>query len=302
MRLNAEAWHAKTSGAVAAAWVFVLFLAAVFGVEFGIMSILPAIVPADDKGSWPAVLDGTILTAALAPLAWWGFVRPLRRLADTRGRLLGRLLESQESERRRLAADLHDGLGQNLTTMLLRLKVIEDSAQVPAVKENAAALRQIASDSLAEIRRLVRDTRPPMLDDLGLEAALDRQLEEVALATGIATRVLWSGVDSRLPEAIETVIYRVVQEAVTNAARHADARRIEVSIDCRRDAVVTTIEDDGGGFDVRMALEPERRPFGLLGMQERVAAAGGTVDVISQPGRGTTVRVNIPFHGKGDPA
>lgn len=295
MRLNTQAWPAKASGPVAAAWVFALFLAAVFTVEFGIMSVLPLIMPEATDATLAGVVDGTILTAALAPLAWWGFVRPLRRLSETRRLLLERLLEAQEAERRRLSAELHDGLGQNLTTMLLRLKVIEDATVAPAVRENAAALRRITADSLAEIRRLVRDARPPVLDDLGLAAAVERQLEEVAAATGIATRVAWHGVASRLPESIETACYRIVQEAVTNAARYATARRIDVAIDCLTDAVQATIRDDGRGFDVRAALRPEERPFGLLGMQERVAALGGSIDIASRPNAGTTVTLTIPF-------
>ena len=98
-----------------------------------------------------------------------------------------------------------------------------------------------------------------------------------------------------LPESVETVVYRVVQEAVTNAARHAAAGRIDVSIDCQRDFVVTTVEDDGRGFDVRLALRRERHPFGLLSMRERAAALGGSIDVASGSGGGTRVRITLPL-------
>ena len=295
MRLHTQAWHTKGSGPVAAAWVFAIFLVAVVAVEFGIMLILPRLIPRAASETQTAILDATILAVILAPLAWLGFVRPLRKLSATRGKLLEQLLASQEAERRRLAADLQDGLGQNLTTVLLRLKVIEDTAQVPAVLENAAALREIVADSLAEIRRMVRNARPPVLDDLGLAAALERQLEEVAAATGITGGVTWHGAAARLPESVETVVYRVVQEAVTNAARHAAAGRIDVSIDCQRDFVVATVEDDGRGFDVRLALRPERHPFGLLSMRERAASLGGSIDVASGSGGGTRVRMTLPL-------
>jgi len=298
VRLRTQPWHGDT-GSHGPGRFFVVFLATMFALEFGIMVVLPRVVPQGAPPLAAAVIDGAVLTAVLAPLVWFGFVRPVQRLHESRGRLLDRLLSAQENERRRIAADLHDGLGQNLTTMLLRLSVIADSATTDAVRENAAALREIASTSLAEIRELVRETRPPTLDDLGLAAALERQLADVAAATGIAARLSWpDGEGLRFAPEIETAVYRVVQESVTNAVRHAAAGRIEVTLAATREALTATIRDDGRGFDVRAALQPARRPFGLLGMRERVAVFGGTVDVTSEPGSGTVVESRIPLrHG-----
>ncbi|MFM8413850.1 MAG: sensor histidine kinase [Planctomycetota bacterium] len=295
MRLRTQPWHGDTGGHGPARF-FVVFLATMFALELGIMAVLPRLVPRDAPPLAAAVIDGAVLTAILAPLVWFGFVRPVQRLHESRGLLLDRLLSAQEDERRRIAADLHDGLGQNLTTMLLRLSVIADSATTDAVRENAAALREIASTSLAEIRELVRETRPPVLDDLGLAAALDRQLADVAAATGIAATFSWPDGDSRrfAPE-IETAVYRVVQEAVTNAVRHAAASRIEVALAATAETLRAIIRDDGRGFDVRGALQPARQPFGLLGMRERVAVLGGVMDVTSEPGRGTVVEARIPL-------
>lgn len=299
MRLRTQPWHGPTGGRGPGRF-FVVFLATMFALEFGIMAVLPRLVPADAPPLAAAVVDAAVLTAVLAPLIWFGFVRPVQRLHESRGVLLGKFLSAQEDERRRITADLHDGLGQNLTTMLVRLSVIEGSSVAAGVRENAAALREIAATSLAEIREIVRTTRPPALDDLGLAAAIERQLADLAAATGIATAFSWpDGEGRRFAAEIETAVYRVVQEAVTNAARHAAAGRIEVALTASGAAVTATVRDDGRGFDVRAALQPARQPFGLLSMRERVAACGGAVDVTSEPGRGTTVAASIPLRPRG---
>lgn len=294
MRLDAEAWHGRTATGGTARF-FVSFLMAVSVVEFGIMAAIHAFVPAGTPQVWVAVADGVVLAAVLAPLAWWGFVRPLQRLHDERGVLLDQLLAAQEDERRRIAADLHDGLGQQLTTMLLRLKVIEEAAVPDTVRENAAALREITSAALAETRRVARDTRPPVLDTLGLAAAVEKLLDDLQAVTGIPISFTADDCDDlRLPLAVETAVYRIVQEAITNAVKHALPVRIEVGVSCDEDRIAATVRDHGRGFDVREALRPSRRPCGLLGMRERAAAVGGTLDVSSRPGQGTTVAARIP--------
>jgi len=295
VRLRTQPWHESADGRGPGRFSIV-FLLAMFALELAIMAVLPWLVPKAAPPLAAAVLDAAVLTVVLAPLVWFGFVRPVQRLHESRGLLLDQLLSAQEDERRRIAADLHDGLGQNLTTMLLRLAVIQESAVSDAVRENAAALREIASSSLEELRTLVRETRPPILDDLGLAAALERQLADVAAATRLVASFSWpEGEDRRFPSEIETAVYRVVQEAVTNAARHAAASRIEVSLSATAATLTATVRDDGKGFDVRAALQPTRQPFGLLGMRERVAAVGGAVDVTSEPGRGTVVEARIPL-------
>ncbi len=296
MRLRTQPWHGGPNAAGGTAGFFLAFLAVVFAVEFAIMAVLPLVVPPAAPAWTASLLDGAALTAILAPLVWFGFVRPTQRLHESRGQLLDRLLAAQEEERRRIAADLHDGLGQNLTTILLRLRVLEDSATSGPERDNAAALRGIAAASLAEVRQMVRATRPPVLDDCGLAAAIERQLEEVAAATGLEVSLVWPrGEEVRFAPEIETALYRAIQEAVTNAIRHADGRRLTVSVAAGADAVTATVRDDGRGFDVREALLAARRPFGLLGLRERVAPLAGTVDVTIEPGHGTTVVIRIPF-------
>lgn len=274
---------------------FLVFLGTMFGCELGIMLALAAVLPRDTSPVVGSLADAALLTVVLAPLLWWLFVLPAQRLTESRRLLLERVLTAQEEERRRIAADLHDGLGQSLTSVLLRLAAIEQEATVPAVRTSAAATREVVSHALDEIRRIVRDTRPPVLDDLGLVAALEKLLADVTTAAGVgASFSARDDVGCRLGPAAETAVFRVVQEALTNAVRHADCRRVEIDIVVEPAGLRATVRDDGSGFDVGATLQDPRRPFGLLGMRERVDAFGGAVTITSRAGIGTVVEVRLP--------
>ncbi len=293
----APAWPRADAAAVR---FFLVFLGTLFGCELVIMLALTAILPRDTSPWVGSLADAAILTAVLAPLLWWLFVRPAQRLTESRRLLLERVLSAQEEERRRIAADLHDGLGQSLTSVLLRLAAIEQEATVPAVRASAAATRDVVSHALDEIRRLVRDTRPPVLDDLGLVAAVEKLLEDVATAAGLDSSFsARDDVGDRLPPAVETTVFRVVQEALTNAVRHAHCRRIAVEIGVGPTEIRATIRDDGIGFDAAATLQDPRRPFGLLSMRERVEPFGGSVSITSRPDRGTAVDVRLPLPAHG---
>jgi signal transduction histidine kinase len=264
--------------------IFLLFLGTTFVCELGIMLALAAALPRDMPPVVASLADATILTLTLAPAVWWLFVLPARRLTESRSRLLERVLSAQEDERRRIAADLHDGLGQSLTSVQLRLAAIEEAAGTSAVRERVAATRSVVAGALDDIRRLVRDTRPPVLDDLGLVAALENLLTDVAGAAGLESSFSYTGDRSvRLPAPIETAVFRSVQEALTNAVRHADAGRLDVTMRRDTDSIVVGVADDGCGFDVAGALRGPRQPFGILGMQERMATLGGDVEITSRP-------------------
>lgn len=280
-----------------------LFLATMFSCELGIMLALAAILPRDTSPLVGSLADAAILTVVLAPLLWWLFVRPAQQLTAGRSRLLERILSAQEEERRRIAADLHDGLGQSLTSVLLRLAAIEAGARVPEVQAAAAATREIITQSLEDIRRLVRDTRPPVLDDLGLIAAVAKLLEDAAAAAGLeAAFTSRDEAGGRLDPAIETAMFRVVQEALTNAVRHAHCRHLEVDIVILPAGIEAVIRDDGDGFDVAATLRDPQRPFGLLSMRERLEPFGGTVSISSRAGSGTQVEVRLPFSTTGTTA
>ena len=204
---------------------------------------------------------------------------------------LRRLVEGQELERARLARELHDETGQALTSILLGLKRLEEASSREAAREAAAALREQIVDTLQNVRRLAVELRPSALDDFGLAPALERLAESFGEQSGIAVDVQ-TGLDSgRLPEEIETALYRIVQEALTNVAKHAGASRVSIVVTRRDNAVTAVIEDDGRGFG---AGGQSGGGLGLVGMKERVGLLGGRLAIESTEGAGTTVVAEVP--------
>jgi PAS domain S-box-containing protein len=208
------------------------------------------------------------------------------------------LLEAQESERRGLARELHDEIGQALTAIRMNLQAIlrhSGSKDVAAhVVEGIAQVDQ----AIERVRALAVELRPSVLDDLGLVAALRWYLERQSHWAGFATRLDAGDLgEGRLSPLIETTCFRVVQEAVTNVARHAGAKNVQVSLRREGDVFEVTVEDDGVGFDVEQAREraAEGASLGLLGMQERASLAGGHLAIDSAPGRGSRVRAVFAF-------
>ena len=299
MRLLTRALAARTANRAAAVRLLVFFLAATFIVEVAVMRLLPRIVPAHASPALVGAVDAGILTLILGPITWWVFLVPLQRTHDARGLLISRILSAQEDERTRISRDLHDGLGQSLTSILLRLRVLGDQTLSEEARANVASIRQTTSDSLDDLRRLVRETRPPVLADLGLAAALEKQLHEAQEASGIDMSLDWHGRDAaRLSPELETVMYRVIQEAVTNAMKHAAAGHVKVAVAVGPTELTAVVADDGVGFDLANGRVVPEKSFGLLGILERLRPFGGTFDVKSSAGRGTTVtaRVPLPIH------
>ena len=299
MRLLTRALAARTANRAAAVRLLVFFLAATFIVEVAVMRLLPRIVPAHASPALVGAVDAGILTLILGPITWWVFLVPLQRTHDARGLLISRILSAQEDERTRISRDLHDGLGQSLTSILLRLRVLGDQTLSEEARANVASIRQTTSDSLDDLRRLVRETRPPVLADLGLAAAIEKQLHEAQEASGIDMSLDWHGRDAaRLSPELETAMYRVIQEAVTNAMKHAAAGHVKVTVAVGPTEVTAVVADDGVGFDLANGRVVPEKSFGLLGILERLRPFGGTFDVISSAGRGTTVsaRVPLPIH------
>jgi len=213
--------------------------------------------------------------------------------------LLRRLAEAQESERARISRELHDQLGQELTALKLGLRLVKNQGSaIPAVQQNAGKLEQLAGDLMQITHRLAWELHPAVLDDLGLEAALRRYTGEWSAQNRVAVDFHSAGMETkRLPLELETALYRVTQEALTNVLRHARAKRVSVLLQHRPELVSLIIEDDGAGFNATALFQAawQRGKLGLLGMQERVALAGGTIDIESNPGSGTTVFVRIPL-------
>ena len=210
-------------------------------------------------------------------------------------------MSAREEEQRRIARDLHDGIGQSLTSLLLGLRA---AAEVPTFEEARARLgdlRGITASLLDEVRRLARGLRPIVLDDLGLAAALERYAADYTQAHGIAVDVYSPDLAlARLPAEVETALYRIAQETLTNVLKHAAAKAVSLVVRRELDGssgVHLTVEDDGRGFDSDALLQAPAtgKGLGLIDIRERAALLNGSVTLESRPGSGTTVHVCIPL-------
>ena len=221
---------------------------------------------------------------------------------EVRVRLLQQVMSAREEEQRRIARDLHDGIGQSITSLLLGLRT---AAELPTLEEARARLRDlrgITAELMDEVRSIARGLRPSVLDDLGLAAALEQLAAEYTQTHGIAVDVVAPNLALvRLPAEVETALYRVTQEALTNVLKHAAAKAVSLVV-VRREvggssSVHLTVEDDGCGFDsdVRLQTPGTDIGLGLLDIRERAALLNGAVTIESRLGRGTTVHVCIPL-------
>jgi PAS domain S-box-containing protein len=221
-----------------------------------------------------------------------------RREADQlRRQLLERVLTTQENERRRIARDLHDGVGQSLTSLLIGLRHVSDTLPEGAARAGLNDLRRLVAGALEEVRGLSRGLWPSSLEGLGLGAALERLAADYSQTHGIEVFLhapdLMGG--PRLPIAVKTALYRIVQEALTNTARHAAAARVNIIAECGPGFVQLIVEDDGRGFVSPAPLEsPDDAHLGLASIRERATLLGGEARIESEPGGGTTVQVRIP--------
>ncbi len=209
-----------------------------------------------------------------------------------RTRLLGQLINAQEEERRRIARDLHDDVGQSLTSLMVGLKLLSQLDDVTDAGEKRQELRQIAAETLESVRLLSRQLRPSILDDLGLASALERYAAEFSSHYPQLNIDVHSNLAQRLPRPIETSLYRIVQEAMTNAARHSSATTVSVLLSERNGHVQAIIEDNGTGFNPEY-IRRTRNSVGLHSMQERAELLGGTLTIESST-KGTTIFVEVP--------
>src|SRR4051794_14818046 len=221
-------------------------------------------------------------------------VTDLNRAQATRDELLRRLVSAQEDERRRVSRELHDHLGQEVMVLILGLKSLEAYVPEDSPGRDRLHMLQDAVDRIGrEAHELAVELRPMALDDLGLSAALAILVQRWSARTGLPVDYHYALPDAgRFHPDTETTVYRVVQESLTNVAKHARAARVSVIVEPYDGNVVVIVEDDGCGFDEEAAGRDAR--LGLLGMKERVVLVGGTLQVESSVGAGTTVRVRIP--------
>jgi two-component system sensor histidine kinase UhpB len=219
------------------------------------------------------------------------FRRLLRRIEEERRRSGRLVLRAQEEERRRLARDLHDEVNQALTAILLRLQALSEEAP-PQLAPEIAELKTLVNQAMEELLRLARQLRPASLDDMGLIAALEGQIARFSEQTGIQTALHHEGAAEAISEEQQTVIYRVVQEALSNTAQHSGATFVDFDLRIfPSHGVELRVRDNGKGFD---SAEGTDGGIGLSGMAERARLVGGELTVTSAPGSGTRVRLYIP--------
>jgi signal transduction histidine kinase len=222
----------------------------------------------------------------------------LERKEEVRARLLEQVITAQEDERKRIARELHDETSQALTSLMVGLKVLEARPELAGMRETLADLRSLTGKTLDAVHDLALQLRPSVLDDLGLVPALDRLVADFQRNHGIQAAFETSlRARARLPATVETALYRITQEALTNVARHAASQSVSLLLEARHGSINLIVEDDGRGFDVASCMRGTQndRCLGVFGMRERATLLGGRLTIESTPGSGTTVFVEVPF-------
>lgn len=251
--------------------------------------------------------DGTEIPVeiSLSPLAIEGrphvisIVRDVTERRELRAFGVGSLRAAEE-ERERIARELHDDTAQRLAGLMLLLRA---ASRVEDREERARRIDQIReeiADAAEAVRRIARGLRPPALDEVGLGSALESLVRSLSRAHGVGIELDADPLDGRLGTDAELALYRIVQEALTNAVRHADASRIRVALRAGDETLCVTVEDDGRGFAAPGDLRDGGHGLGLIGMRERARNAGGSLTIASAPGAGTRVRAELPWEGRAE--
>ncbi|NMG45127.1 PAS domain S-box protein [Aromatoleum toluvorans] len=242
--------------------------------------------------------EGLLVTAAIRDVTERERAKTRLEEASQRMQLLSqRVLEAQEVERRRIAHELHDEIGQALTAMKINIEFALQQAESDDQTRRLKECVHIVEHTLSQVRSLSLDLRPPQLEELGLVAALRWHVDRQAKISGITPHFVASPLPRRLHPAIETACFRVAQEALTNVVRHARAQQVWIFLGKRDGELHLSVRDDGGGFDVQTArgLAAKGGSVGLLGMQERVMLVGGRLEISAEPGAGTEIRAAFPL-------
>lgn len=221
----------------------------------------------------------------------------IENLSTMRSQLVDKVISAQEEERKRIARELHDETGQALTSLMLCLRALEGSEDLSQVRQGLEQLRSMTAAALEKVKRMSLELRPSVLDDLGLVAALERYTADYSAQSGIEVQMQVMGMNGlRLPREAEMAIYRIVQESLTNVAKHARAQLVNLTVERKAEAVLVVITDNGRGFDLQGLVESgdTSARLGLFGMEERAALVGGRLSIRSRLGAGTEVSVEIP--------
>lgn len=278
----------------AAVWLIVLL--AVFATEYGVMILLPRVLPVNTGRLLEAAVDSLALTAVLAPVTWWTVVRPLREVIRLRAQFLARLFARIEADRRRTAHELHDGVGQSLSLLVSGLRSARDSTADPESAGKFERLLDLSQQALKDVRRLALGLRPSMLDDLGLAPALERLADDVRTTHPMTVTVDVAAIaGKRFKEAVESTTFRIIQEALSNVVTHSGTNQVHVSVVESTGNLILEVRDSGRGIDPKVVAAGSPGHLGLVGMRERAVLAGGSLEIDSAPGRGTLIRATIPI-------
>jgi signal transduction histidine kinase len=225
-------------------------------------------------------------------------LRESEQRESLKGELYKRVVAAQESERQRIARELHDETGQALTAIGMGLRSLEGRQRTSggsSTKQNLRHLESLTAHSLNELQRLIADLRPSHLDDLGLSSALRWYAGNVQERTQLDIQVEIQGNEPSVPSPVKTALFRILQEALTNVIKHAQAGKVRISLDYSPQEIHARVTDDGQGFNTGTVESAGRISWGLKGMEERASLFGGKVTVYSIPGEGTTVEVSVPY-------
>ncbi len=225
-----------------------------------------------------------------------------KQAEELRTRFIEEAIHAQEEERRRLALELHDEMGQSLTTLLIGLKALEEDLSAGKPRELARLLREITAQSVREVGRLARGLRPTALDDLGFPAAIEAHIGEIGRAHLLKVDLHMDGFDTRprMPTRVENHLYRMVQEALTNVIKHARATAVSIVLRRSENSVLAIVEDDGTGIDTADATRTgPHDELKLASIRERAALLGGSISIESVAGHGTTIYIQVPLPPEG---
>ena len=264
--------------------------------HFGVLVLLTKpdqVVTDDDRALLQAI---SAQVSEIVASAW------LRMKLDEKERarqlLLAYLVSAQEEERSRLARELHDGAGQMLTSLLVRIKTLEKKAESPQLRDGLVSALDLVASTVEQVRDLSYRLRPAALEEFGLPVALDTLVQESVVEAGLEVRCQADLDDAHLTREAEVTLYRIAQEALTNVVRHAHAQRVDVELSRTPGGILLQIDDDGCGFSpYEPSAKPGQRHMGLISMQERAEIIGGKLTLYSAPGQGTSLHVTIPLTG-----
>jgi two-component system sensor histidine kinase DegS len=206
------------------------------------------------------------------------------------------IIQAQEEERKRVARDIHDGPAQLLANVMIRSEIVErmlKSERYEEARKELATMKDMVRNSLSDVRKIIFDLRPMALDDLGLVPTLRKYMKDIEERTTLTVELKTYGEVVRLPSTLEVAVFRLVQECLSNAIKHAKARTVKVSLEFARNVLLVVVKDDGIGFIPEQTQKGAH--YGILGMKERITLLSGTMQIHSAPGNGTTVYFRIPL-------